>query len=446
MFRPSPPRQSGILDLLEHLIPGVRMLRGYRGEWLRPDVQAGVVVCLVMIPSVIAYANLLGVSPQYGLCAAFVALLVYPFLGSSRQVIVGPDIAVTLLIAAAVVPIAGGDPARAAALTAEVTVLSGLLLILGARLRMDVVADFLSKPVLVGYMSGAALVLVASQLDVLFGVSLRQREFFLRLIELGYTLSHMHAPTLALGTGLLALLFLLQRFVPRVPGALVVFVIALGVSFVVNPADYGIAAVGSFPGGLPRFSFPGDALGHIQALLPAALGVALLSYTEGLLLARAFAVKNGYEVDAKRELVALGVADVAAGFFQGFAVTGSQARTTINDAAGGKTQVTSLVAAGTPGAVSPVLYALDCAGPAGGAFGHSYPCRPWVGGIRCSEADSPALPACSAHGPADHGRRPGRGSGPRHSYRHHGLTYRHDQPRVPPTRRSPSTRAGARLS
>ena len=337
MFKPPAPTRTGPLGLLERALPGIGVVRGYRREWLPADITAGVGVCVVMIPSVIAYANLLGIPPQHGLYAALVALLVYPVLGSSRQVIVGPDIAITLLIAAAVAPLAGGDPGRAATLTAAVALLSGLLLLLGARVKMNVVADLLSKPVLVGYMSGAALILMVSQFGTLFGVPLTQREFFLRLTELAGGLHQTHAPTLILGLGLLALLILLQRFAPRVPGALAVFIVTLGASLALKPEDYGIAVIGTFPGGLPRFSFPGEALGHIQTLLPAALGVALLTYIEGILLARAFAAKNGYEVDAKRELIALGVADVMTGLFQGFSVTGSQARTTINDSAGGKT-------------------------------------------------------------------------------------------------------------
>ncbi len=333
--------------MLARALPGAAMFRGYRRAWLRADLLAGIGVCVVMIPSVIAYANLLGINPQHGLYAALVGMLVYPLFCSSRQVIVGPDIAITLLIAAAVAPLAGGDSRHAATLCAAVSLLSGALLLLGARARIDVVADFLSKPVLIGYMSGAALILVASQLNRLFGVPLEQNDFFPRLYELAGKLPQTHAPTLVIGVCLLALMALLQRFAPRIPGPLTVFVIALGGALAVNPADHGVAVVGIFPAGLPLPDFPGTALKDLQALLPAALGIALLTYTEGILLARAFAAKNGYEVDAKRELVALGLADVATGLFQGFSVSGSQARTGINDASGGKTQLVSFVAAGT---------------------------------------------------------------------------------------------------
>jgi SulP family sulfate permease len=328
-------------------LPGLALFRTYRREWLRADALAGISVCVVMIPSVIAYAGLLGLPPQHGLYAALVPLLVYPFFGSSRQVIVGPDIAISLLIASAIVPLAGGDGARAAALAALVAALGGLLLLLGARAKIGAIADFLAKPVLVGYMTGAALILVASQLDKLFGVKLEHNDFFPRLGELAAKLHQAHAPTLLLGGGILAVIVALRRLAPRVPPALAVVVLAVAASLVLRLEGQGVAVVGTFPSGLPRFAVPQVDWRDIHTLLPAAIGIALLAYTEGILLARAFAARNGYEVVPNQELAALGVANIAAGLFQGFSVTGSQARTTINDTAGGKTQVASFIAAGT---------------------------------------------------------------------------------------------------
>jgi SulP family sulfate permease len=298
-----------------------------------------------MIPSVLAYAELMGLPPQHGLYAALVPLLIYPFFGSSRQVIVGPDIAISLLIASAIAPLARGDPARAAALAATVAVMSGILLLLGARFKIGAVADFLSKPVLVGYMTGAALILMASQLDKLFGLHLKSTDFFPRLLELVRTVGQSHRPTLILGLGLLALLIGLRRFAPKIPPALVVVVVAIALAHRFDFQALGIALVGSIPQGIPKFALPSLDWSDIHALAPAVIGIALLTYTEAILLARAFGAKNNYEVNPNQELTALGMADVGAGLFQGFAVTGSQARTTINDAAGGKTQLTSLVAA-----------------------------------------------------------------------------------------------------
>lgn len=336
-------------NLLLRVFPGLNLARGYRRQWFVGDLIAGISVCVIMIPSVIAYAGLMGLPPQQGLYAALIPLLVYAVIGSSRQVIVGPDIAISLLIASTIGPLAGGNPARAAALAAVLALLCGLLLLLGAWANFGIVADFLSKPVLIGYMSGAALILVGSQLNKLFGVHLQNGDFFPRLLELTKQLSHVHWPTFWLGLSLIALLFALHRFAPRIPAALVTCVAAIAASFAFHLPDHGILLVGTLPRGLPALSFPAVSWREVNSLLPGAIGIALLTYTEGILLARAFAAKNGYEVKANQELCALGLADIGAGLFQGFSITGSQARTTVNDAAGGKTQVAGLVTAATLG-------------------------------------------------------------------------------------------------
>jgi sulfate permease, SulP family len=326
-------------------LPDWSFLRGYKRAWLLADLLAGISVCLVMIPTVIAYAGLMGLPPQYGLYAALVPLVVYPFFGGSRQIIVGPDIAICLLIASAVRPLAEGDAGRAAALAGTVAVLSGLLLVLGARARIGAVADFFSKPVLVGYMTGAALILVASQLDRFFGIELKRHDFFPRLAELFGKLDKMNPATAIFGFSLLGLLLGLRRFAPKIPTSLVVCVVAAVASAGLGLEHRGVAVVGALPAGLPGFVLPLFDWRDLQALLPAVIGIALLSYTEGILLARAFGAKNGYEVNANQELVALGVSDIFTGFFQGFAGTGSQSRTAINDEAGGKTPVAGLMAA-----------------------------------------------------------------------------------------------------
>jgi SulP family sulfate permease len=298
-----------------------------------------------MIPAVIAYAELLGLAPQHGLYAALVPLVIYALFGTSRQVIVGPDIAISLLIASTIVPLAAGDAQHAAALAAIVALLSGCLLLLGAAARFGSVADFLAKPVLVGYMTGAALILVVSQLNKFFGVTLQSRDFFPSVVELSRKLGQVHLPTLLLGVGILVLVLISRRLAPKLPAALVGCGAGLGASWALGLEQHGVAVVGSFPTGFPGLKVPAVSWQELTTLMPAAVGIALLTYTEGILLARAFAAKNGYEVSANQELNALGLADIAAGLFQGFSITGSQARTTINDAAGGKTQLAGLVAA-----------------------------------------------------------------------------------------------------
>jgi sulfate permease, SulP family len=324
---------------------GGAFFRGYRKQWLAGDVAAGISGCLIMIPSVIAYARLTGLPPESGLYAALVPLLVYPFFTSSPQVIVGPDIAICLLMASAIAPLAGGDPKHAAALAATLSLASGVLLLLGSRFKLGKASDFLSKPVLVGYMTGAALILAVSQLSGLLGLPLAKNDFFPRLIEAFHRRHEAHLPTLFFGLGLLALIVGLHRFAPKVPAAIVACVAATAISLAFHLETHGIAVVGNFPGGLPGWALPRAQWPEIHSLLPAAMGIAFLTYTEGILLARAFAAKNGYDVAPNQELTALGAANVCNSFFQGFPVTGSQSRTTINDEAGAKTQMASLVMA-----------------------------------------------------------------------------------------------------
>jgi SulP family sulfate permease len=339
-------QQPSKLPEATHRTFRISLLQGYQRQWLMADILAGLSVCIVMIPSVIAYAELMGIPPQHGLYAALVPLIIYPFFGSSRHMIVGPDIAISLLMASAIAPLAGGDSGKAAALSATIALICGLLLIVGARVKLGAVADFLSKPVLVGYMTGAALILMASQFDKLFGIHLDHGDFFPRLVELAGKIQLTHLRTLLLGLGLLALGVALRKLAPKVPAALVVVVTAIVVSQVFNLENYGVAVIGKFPHALPAFAIPHVAWRDVHTLLPAAVAIALLTYTEGILLARAFAAKHSYEVNANQELTALGLADLATGLFQGFAITASQSRTTINDSAGGKSQVVSLVAAG----------------------------------------------------------------------------------------------------
>jgi SulP family sulfate permease len=348
--------------MLSRFFPGISLFRGYRREWLAGDIVAGISGCVVMVPSVIAYARLMGMPPQIGLFAALVPLLVYPLFCSSPQVIVGPDIAICLLIVNAVAPLAGNDGVRAAELASVLAALSGLLLFLASRANLGKVADFLSKPVLVGYMTGAALILMSSQLSAFLGVPLMRNDFFPRIVEACGKMNQTRPPTVILGLALLVLLLGLRRFAPKVPAALVACVVAIAASDWLHLAEHGVAVVGRFPGGLPHLRIPAFDWRDIHELLPAAIGISFLAYTEGVLLARAFAARNGYEVAPNQELAALGAANLCNGFFQGFAVTGSQSRTTINDSAGGKTQMASLVMAASTALfllfLTPILAAL----------------------------------------------------------------------------------------
>jgi SulP family sulfate permease len=328
------------------LAPITGALRGYNSTWFRADVVAGVSVCVVMIPSVLAYAELAGLPPQHGLYAALAAMIGYAIFASSRQVIAGPDAALTLLLAGAIGPLVAGDISRAASLAALVALLGGAIMLLAAAFRIGVITDLLSKPVLVGYMSGAALILASTQLGRLFGVNLASHGFFSILWELSERFGETHWLTLLLGVGFTAILEVLRRISPRAPGPLIVCVLAVGISLVFDLPSRGVKVIGEVAQGLPRPALPAVSMEDIRTLLPGALAIALLTFPDSILIARAFGAKNRYEIRPNQELVALAAANLAAGLFQGLPVAASQSRTVINDAAGGKTQVVSLVATG----------------------------------------------------------------------------------------------------
>ncbi len=327
-------------------IPLLTVLANYRLKWLGGDVLAGLTACVVMIPSVIAYAELVHMPPITGIYAALAASLGYALFASSRHVIAGPDAAIGLLAGTAILPLAAGDPARIPALAATLGILSGLILVLAARLRFGVIADFLSRPVLIGYLNGASLILAATQLGKLFAIKTDGEDFFPLVWQVISQLPQAHVPTFLFGAALILLMMLLNAKAPRIPSALAVSVLSvLGTQFM-GLGEMGIKLVGEVPTGIPALAIPVFHWSDINALAPAALAIAFLAFSDGILLAQAFANKNRYEISPNAELTALGFSNLGAGLFQGFPVSASQSRTSIVDAAGGKSQVAQLVAAG----------------------------------------------------------------------------------------------------
>jgi SulP family sulfate permease len=335
------------MTFLRRLLPILSAFEGYNWSIARGDVIAGTSVAVVLIPSVIAYGELAGVPPVHGLYAALAAMVGYALFASSRQVIAGPDAAISLLLASAIVPLSRDDPGRAATLGCTVAVLVGAIMFLAASLRLGSVADFLTRPVLLGYMTGAALILIVTQLGKLLGLRVQGHDVVEIVTELAHRIRETHVLTLVLGVGCLGTLVALRSIAPRVPGALVVMVVALGLSSVFDLEARGVRVIGTIDSGLPMPRWPIASLAEARMLLPAALGIAVLTFPDAVLLARSFAVKNGYELRPNQELRALGISNLAAGLFQGFSCGASQSRTTVNDASGGKTQVSSLVAAAT---------------------------------------------------------------------------------------------------
>lgn len=326
-------------------LPLLGTLRNYHRRWIRNDVIAGLSACIVMIPAVIAYAELVHLPPISGLYAALTASIGYALFASSRHVIAGPDAAIGLLAGSAILPLAIDDPARMAFLAAELSLFTGVVLLIGARMRLGVIAELLSRPVLIGYLNGASLVLISTQLGKMFAIKTHGEEFFPLLSAIYSELPNTHLPTFVFGVLLVLLLVGLSRWLPRVPGALAASAVAIMAAYFFDLNQYGIALVGEVPSGMPDLSIPVPRWADIAALAPAAVAIAFLAFSDGILLAQTFAEKHGYQVNPNQELVALGSANILASMWQGFPVSASQSRTSIVDAAGGHSQMAQVVVA-----------------------------------------------------------------------------------------------------
>jgi len=304
-------------------------------------------VAAIALPVGIAYADLAGVPAVVGMYSAIFPLLAYALFGSSRQLMTGPDAATCIIVAASLGPLAGGDPERYLALMVLLSLMTGFLFVFAGLSRLGFIANFLSQPILTGYLNGIALIIIVGQLQKLLGYSGEAQEFFPKLAEFIDKLDQSHLPTLMLGIGLLAVLVVLRRIAPRLPAALIV-VIAGIVSVVLLGLDQdGVAILGSVPAGLPTFHFVVFDINTYTALLDDAAGIALVSFTSGVLTAKSFARRNRYEIDTNQELIAFGSCNIASGLAQGFPVTGADSRTAVNNAMGGKTQLVGIVAAGS---------------------------------------------------------------------------------------------------
>jgi sulfate permease, SulP family len=326
------------------LLPGLARLRGYERSWLRYDVLAGVTVAAYLIPQVMAYAELAGLPPVVGLWAIVGPLLVYAVLGSSRQLSVGPESTTALITAAAVGSIAAGDPDRYAALAAALALVAGVWCGVAWAGRLGFLADLLSKPVLVGYIAGIALIMVGSQLGKLTGIDVDADSFFTQVAYVAGHLDEIHGPTLVLAAAVLTLLLVGSHLMPRSPMPLVGMLVAAATVAVFDLETRGIAVVGEIPAGLPTPSLPSVSASDVGALLLPAVGVAIVAYSDNVLDARLFAARNGYAIDGNQELLALGAANLASGVMQGFPVSSSGSRTAIGDSLGSRSQLYSLVA------------------------------------------------------------------------------------------------------
>jgi sulfate permease, SulP family len=323
------------------------LLQKYKISWLPRDILAGVLICAVTIPAALAYGQLAGLQAVNGLYASLLGLAVYAFFGTSRQLIVNPEVAVAILVASSVGTVAGGggDPARFMALVFLEALMVGGLLVLGGMFRLGFIADFIPKSVVLGFINGMALIIVMAQVGILSGIDLTRIEFFPRIWEFYTKINQFHPLTAAIGASCLVGLAILS-LVPLLPEAIVVLVLAtLAVIWWPSLAG-GVKLVGVIPAGLPRLALPAVSFADVMYLLPVAIGVALVAYVDTTITGRAFAMRGRYRLEHNQEMLALGLANIGSGLFQGFTVGASQSRTAINDLYGGRSQLAGLFAAG----------------------------------------------------------------------------------------------------
>jgi SulP family sulfate permease len=326
-------QQPARRPLLQRLLPVTENLPRYRGGTLRRDLLAGVTVAALALPASLAYAEIAGLSPVIGLYALLLPAVAYAVFGSSRQLIVGPDGSIAALVGAAVIPLVA-DPQQRASLAALLALLVGAAF-LGARAaRLGWIADYFSRPVLIGYLHGVAAVLIIGQLGKLLGLSMTAQTPPAQVIEIFAEINDLSWTTLAVGLACLAALLLLGWLLPKLPGPLIVVVLAIIASAVIGLANLGVAVVGHIPSGLPSLEVPDFRLRDIMTLVPAAVGIFFVAFSSEILTARSVAGRHGHHVHANTELTALGAANLAAGLSQGFPIGASGSRTSVNDQMG----------------------------------------------------------------------------------------------------------------
>jgi SulP family sulfate permease len=333
------------LRCIETVMPGLRIACTYQRRWLRADLFAGVTIFALLVPQGMAYGELAGVAPVVGLYTAIGAMVGAALFGSSRLMI-GPESSSALLVATAVASVAaGGDPARFATLAALLALLVGVIALAAGLARFGFLADFVSKPILIGYITGVSIIMIAGQLGKLFGITIASENFFQTIVELITHLGQARVLTLGIGLMLLTFLLVLRRLMPKVPGGIIVVVAMTSVSALMHLNTYGVTVVGPIPAGFPQFSLPDLRFADVWNLLPTALILTLIVFTDAVLTERLFAQKHGEKVDANRTLIGLGAANIASGLLEGFPAAASQSRTAVNDATGGKTQLVGIFAA-----------------------------------------------------------------------------------------------------
>jgi len=333
---------------LRRWVPGISLLRSYQRAWLTRDLCAGLVLTAILVPVGMGYSEASGIPAIYGLYATIVPLIVYAVFGRSRTLVLGPDSALAAVIAATILPMAGGSVERAVAYAGMLAILSGTLCMLAGLARFGFVTDLLSKPIRYGFLNGIALTVLVGQLPKVFGFSVHGEELIQEATGLaqGILGRQTNWTVFSIGTVCLIVITAGQRWLPRIPGVLIAVVGAMiAVALFDLDLKAGVPVVGRLPEGLPAFRIPAVSPNEIRSLLAGATAIALISFTDMSVMSRMFAMRGGYKVDANQELVALGIANVVSGFFQGFCISSSASRTAVAESAGARSQVTCLTGA-----------------------------------------------------------------------------------------------------
>jgi SulP family sulfate permease len=326
-------------------VPVSRELPGYRAGKARRDLVAGLTVAALALPSGMAYAEVAGLSPVHGLYALLLPTIAYALLGSSRRLVIGPEGSISALVAVAVLGLAASGSGEAAELAATLALLVGACYALALVLRLGWLADYFSRPVLLGYIHGVAVVLVIGQLGKLLGLDVDVLDPVPQLVEVAREIGQTSGATVAVSVLALSALIPLRFVAPRFPGPLVVVIVGIGASAVIGLDERGVSVVGTIPDGLPDFGLPMPSWDHVFELAPAAIGLFFVSFADEILTARSYSQKHGERVGVGQELRAMGAANVAGGLTQGFPVGASGSRTAVNDAMGARSQVAGILAA-----------------------------------------------------------------------------------------------------
>ncbi len=330
-------------NLLQRYLPILRWLPEYKPSWLRYDLISGLTIWAVLVPQAMAYAGIAGVPPIMGLYTLPLPLFFYAIFGTSRTLVVGPDSAVALISASAVGAVAAVGAAEYLALTSAMAVAVGVFFIVFGILRMGWIANFISIPVMAGFLEGVVMVTIIGQVPKLFGIEGGGGDFFDKLWAIIQALPDANLTTLALGVGSLVLIFAIGRYVSKLPAALTTVIISIVLVSTLDLTANGVDVIGTFSTGLPPMSLPDVSLTEYMAIIPGALAIVLLGYVETLGAAKSAASSGGGKIDPDQELVALGAANLGAGLSAGFVAAGSLSKTSVAMGAGGKTQISHIV-------------------------------------------------------------------------------------------------------